>query len=236
MGQGTTFVLVHGAWHGAWCYSRVAERLSLRGHRVFTPTLTGVGDRSHLYSPAINLTTHVLDVINLIRWHELRDIVLVGHSYGGMVVTAVADQLPEQIAALVYLDAFLPQNGQCLHDLAPPDMVRAQVESATAANHYAVPPIPAAVFNVNPADREWVDRLCTPQPLATFTEPVKLTGRAHTVPRKAYVLAGDFPLSVFGQFRDPLAKRADWQTHELHCGHDVMIDMPEETAEIIAGT
>jgi pimeloyl-ACP methyl ester carboxylesterase len=233
--QGKTFVLVHGAWHGAWCYARVAERLRARGGRVFAPTLTGIADRSHLYSPEINLTTHVLDVANLIRWHELRDIVLVGHSYGGMVVTAVADQLPERIAALVYLDAFLPEDNQCLHDLAPPEMVRAQVESATAANRYAVPPIPAAVFNVNPADREWVDRLCTPQPLATLTERVKLTGRFKTVPRKTYVLAGDLPGSAFGMFFDALATRTDWQTCVLPCGHDVMIDMPDETARIVAG-
>ena len=233
--QSKTFVLVHGAWHGAWCYTRVAERLSARGSRVFAPTLTGLGDRSHLYSPAINLTTHVLDVANLIRWHELRDIVLVGHSYGGMVVTAVADQLRDRIAALVYLDAFLPEDNQCLHDLAPPEMVRGQLESATEANHYAVPPIPAAVFNVNPADREWVDRLCTPQPLATFTERVKLTGRFNTVPHKTYVLAGDLPGSSFGLFRDALATRTDWLTRELPCGHDVMIDMPDETANIIAG-
>ena len=232
--QGKTFVLVHGAWHGAWCYTRVAERLIARGARVFAPTLTGVADRSHLYNPQVNLTTHVLDVANLIRWHELRDIVLVGHSYGGMVVTAVADQLPERIAALVYLDAFLPEDNQCLHDLAPPEMVRAQVESATVANRYAVPPIPAAAFNVNPADREWVDRLCTPQPLATFTERVKLTGRFKTVPRKTYVLAGDLPDSPFAVFCHALATRTDWQTCGLPCGHDVMIDLPDETAHIIA--
>jgi pimeloyl-ACP methyl ester carboxylesterase len=233
--QGKTFVLVHGAWHGGWCYTRVAERLSARGGRVFAPTLTGLGERSHLYDPQINLTTHVLDVANLIRWHELRDIVLVGHSYGGMVITAVADQLAERIGALVYLDAFLPEDNQCLHDLAPPEMVRAQLESATVANRYAVPPIPAAVFNVNPADREWVDRLCTPQPLATLTERVRLTGRFKTVPHKTYVLAGDFPGSPFGMFCDALATQTGWQTCGLPCGHDVMIDMPDETANIIAG-
>lgn len=233
--QDKTFVLVHGAWHGAWCYTRVAERLSARGARVFAPTLTGLADRSHLYSPEVNLTTHVLDVVNLIRWHELREIVLVGHSYGGMVITAVADQLSDRIAALVYLDAFVPEDNQCLHDLSPPELVRPQLESATAANRYAVPPIPAAVFNVNPADREWVDRLCTPQPLATFAERVRLTGRCNAVPRKTYVLAGNLPGVGFSRFRDALAARADWRTHELPCGHDVMIDMPEETANIIAG-
>ena len=228
-----TFVLVHGAWHGAWCYERVRQRLTDQGARVFVPTLTGLCERSHLYSPAINLTTHVLDVVNLIRWHDLEEITLVGHSYGGIVVTAVADRLPERIASLVYLDAFLPEDNECLHDLLSAPAASAQLESATAANGYGIPPIPAAIFNVNPADREWVDRSCTPQPLSTFTERVRLSGRVNTVKRNTYVLATDLPGSEFGRFRDARVGLARWQTHELSCGHDVMIDMPEQTAEIL---
>jgi len=182
-----TFVLVHGAWHGAWCYERVRQRLTDQGARVIVPTLTGLCERSHLYSPAINLTTHVLDVVNLIRWHDL---------------------------------------------LSAP-AARAQLESATAANGYGIPPIPAAIFNVNPADREWVDRSCTPQPLATFTERVRLSGRVNTVKRNTYVLATDLPGSEFGRFRDARVGLAQWRTHELSCGHDVMIDMPEQTAKIL---
>jgi len=229
-----TFVLVHGAWHGAWCYARVEDILIRNGHRVHTPTLSGVGERSHLRGGKVNLSTHVQDVANLIRYRDLSDIVLVGHSYAGMVVTVVADQLAERIASLVYLDAFLPQDAQCLHDLAPPAHVEAQVQSATEANGYTVTPITAAAFNVNEADRAWVDRLCTPQPLATFTERIKLTGRIDSVPRKTYVLATrNHPGIGFERFRDAVAGNARWQTRELACGHDVMIDLPQETAAIL---
>jgi pimeloyl-ACP methyl ester carboxylesterase len=228
-----TFVLVHGAWHGAWSYERVAQRLQDKGHRVYVPTLTGLSERSHLYRPDINLTTHVLDVANLIRWLDLRQITLVGHSYGGMVVTAVADQMAERIASLVYLDAFLPRDNQCLHDLVPEEMAQAQRASATAANHFGIPPIPADVYNVNVADREWVDRSCTPQPLATFTQRARLTGKVNTVERNTYVLATDLPASVFGHFREERIGIPRWKTVDLPCGHDVMIDMPDQTVEIL---
>src|SRR5580692_7125086 len=105
-----TFVLVHGAWHGSWCWKRVRSALQKQGHEVFTPTLTGIGERAHLLARAIDLETHTRDVLNLIRWEELDDIILCGHSYGGMIVTGVADRLPERLRALVYLDAFVPDD------------------------------------------------------------------------------------------------------------------------------
>src|SRR3954449_4648480 len=115
-----TFVLVHGAWHGSWCWKRVRKALQSAGHDVFTPTLTGVADRSHLASPNVNLEMHVADVVNLIRWEELDDVVLCGHSYSGCVIPGVADRVPERLRALVYLDAFILENGQSLHDTLPP--------------------------------------------------------------------------------------------------------------------
>ena len=114
-----TFVLVHGAWPGSWCWKRVRHALQAAGHAVFTPTLTGIGERAHLLAESVNLQTQTLDVLNLIRWEELSDFVLCGHSYGGMVVTGVADQMPERLRSLVYLDAFVPEHGQCLADFAP---------------------------------------------------------------------------------------------------------------------
>jgi pimeloyl-ACP methyl ester carboxylesterase len=116
----TTYVLVHGAWGGGWKFARVAERLRRRGHIVFTPTLTGAAERSHLLSGNITLSTHVTDILNVFRYEDLSDVVLLGHSYGGMVITAVADKIAEKIAALVYLDAFVPENGQSLFDLNIP--------------------------------------------------------------------------------------------------------------------
>jgi pimeloyl-ACP methyl ester carboxylesterase len=228
----STFVLVHGGWHGGWCYARVAERLRAAGHRVFTPTLTGLGERAHLYSRTINLVTHVTDVVNVIKWEQLQNVTLVGHSYGGIVVTGVADQLPQQIGSLVYLDSFLPQDNQSLLDLLPPERAQAMRASATESNDFAVPPPPAAFFNVGEADRNWVDSLCTPHPLASLSQPLKLTGGIDRINKKAYVLATG-RVASFHRFRDSVANQPGWSTYELPCGHDVMIDLPEETAAIL---
>jgi pimeloyl-ACP methyl ester carboxylesterase len=111
-----TFVLVHGAWHGSWCWKRVRKALQTGDHEVSTPTLTGIAERSHLLSPHVNLDTHIEDVVNLIRWEELSEVVLCGHSYGGCVISGVLDRIPDRIGALVYLDAFVLENGQPLHD------------------------------------------------------------------------------------------------------------------------
>src|SRR6476620_11077653 len=151
-----TFVLVHGAWHGSWCWKRVRKALQARGHDVFTPTLTGVAERSHLISPQVNLDTHINDVVNLIRWEELSDVVLCGHSYGGCVISGVVDRVPDRIGALVYLDAFVLEDGQSLHDTLQPAQRDLQWDLATRyGDGWKVPPIPAEVFNVNERDREW---------------------------------------------------------------------------------
>ena len=126
----STFVLVHGAWHGGWCYKRVAQILRKAGHEVYTPTLTGLGERSHLMSPTVNLDTHVQDIGNVIRWEELSDLVLCGHSYGGMVITGVADKVPDKIKALVYLDAFVPSNGEAIADGLDPEMLAGMSDEA----------------------------------------------------------------------------------------------------------
>jgi pimeloyl-ACP methyl ester carboxylesterase len=230
----TTFVLVHGAWHGGWCYSRVADRLRAMGHNVFAPTLTGLGERSHLFSRHIDLTTHITDIINVIRWEGLEDVVLVGHSYGGMVVTGVADAIPGKIASLVYLDAFVPGNGQSLHDILPAENARKQRDSATELNDFAVAPIPAARLNVNEADRAWVDSLCTAQPLGTLTQRLELTGGLDEVTERVFALAtGNTMGPHFRHFRDSVAGDPRWTTHELPCGHDVMIDLPAETTALL---
>jgi pimeloyl-ACP methyl ester carboxylesterase len=227
-----TFVLVHGAWYGGWCYGRVAQLLRAAGHRVFTPTLTGVAERSHLLSRSIDLTTHITDIINVFKWEGLENVVLTGHSYAGMVVTGVADLIPEKIASLIYLDAFLPRDNQCLHDLVPPEDAKAQREAATEVNNFGVTPISAAAFQVNEADREWVDSLCTPHPLHTLTQRLRLTGGLDRITRRTYVLAASGP-PFFRAFRDSVAGDPRWRTEELACGHDVMIDLPAETAAIL---
>lgn len=125
-----TFVLVHGGWDGGWAWRDVARGLQAAGHAVFTPTSTGVGERVHLANPEIGLDTHIMDIVNVIRYEKLHDVILVGQSYGGMVITGVAERVPEQIRELVYLDAFVPQDGECLADLMGPQLTAAFEQSA----------------------------------------------------------------------------------------------------------
>ena len=223
-----TFVLVHGAWHGSWCWKRVRQALQASGHDVFTPTLTGVAERSHLLTADVNLETHIQDVVNLIEWEELSDVVLCGHSYAGCVISGVADRIPERIRALVYLDAFVLEDGESLHDTLPPaqrDMQLAAMRSA--GEGWIVPPIPAEVFNVNANDRAWVNRQCTMQPIATFQQPLTLKGRGDAVKDVTYILATGFDGSPFPASYDR-AKARGWKTFTMACGHDVMLDRPEE--------
>ena len=167
----TTFVLVHGAWHGGWCYKRVARLLREAGHEVYTPTLTGLGERAHLMSRSIDLGTHIQDVVGVIRCEELSGVVLCGHSYGGMVIAGVAEQIAATIRSLVYLDAFVPESGKSVFDYLPAEQsagMRADAEQN--GEGYKVTPIPAAAFAVNAKDAAWVDAMCVKQPLATFEQ------------------------------------------------------------------
>ncbi len=233
----STYVLVHGAWRGGWIWKRVRRELQTRGYEVFTPTLTGVGERSHLLNPQVNLETHIADVINLIRWEDLSDVVLCGHSYGGCVVSGVADRIPERIAALVYLDAFVPEDGQSLHDTLPPEARNEQIDAAKQVGEgWKTPPIPPEVFNVNARDRDWLSRHSTLHPLACFQQPLRLTGAINRIENSTYILATEWSPSPFPQFYEK-AKAKGWKTLTLACGHDVMLDRPEElTQELIAIT
>jgi len=233
----STFVLVHGAWHGSWCWKRVRKALQALGHDVFTPTLTGVAERSHLLSPQVNLETHINDVVNLLVWEELTDVILCGHSYGGSVIRGAADRVSERIGALVYLDAFVAGNGQSLHDYLPAPAREGQIEAARkTGDGWKTPPIPAEAFNVNEKDRAWVNRQCTVQPLATFQQPLALTGAIERVKNVTFILAEGFGESPFRQFHEK-AKSKGWRTVAMPCGHDVMLDMPEElTRELLAAS
>jgi pimeloyl-ACP methyl ester carboxylesterase len=229
----STYVLVHGGWHGSRCWKRVRKALQVQGHEVFTPTLTGLGERSHLLSPQVNLNTHIEDVVNLIEWEELSDVVLCGHSYGGCVISGVADRVPNGIGTLIYLDAFVLRDGQSLHVTLPPFQKEMQLEGATrAGDGWKVPPIPAEVFNANTIDRAWVNRQCTPQPLATLHQAIKLRGNADTIKNVTFVLATAFNDSPFLQFYKE-AKAKGWNTLTLACGHDVMLDLPEKLTQVL---
>lgn len=227
-----TFVLVHGAWHGGWCYSRVAEMLRADGHRVFTPTLTGLGERSHLanFYP-INCSTHIHDIINLIRWEQLDDVILCGHSYGGMVIGGVADAIADRIAALVYIDARIPQDGRSALDGFEPKQVVEFLQGVDQEG-FMIPPMSAEAFNVNLADRAMVDALCTPQPLATCVERIELTGRYMSIAKKTFVVATNWRGFLAGEYARVKEDKM-WTTFEVNCGHDVMLDAPERLADIL---
>ncbi|NKB70023.1 MAG: alpha/beta fold hydrolase [Candidatus Latescibacteria bacterium] len=219
-----TFVLVHGAWHGSWCWKRVRRALQTQGHEVFTPTLTGLGERSHLLSQQIDLETHILDVVNLIIWEELTDVVLCGHSYGGAVISGVADRLPDRIRALVYLDAFVLEDGE---------NVAQHVPGLNSGPDWQMPPLPAESFNVNSSDVEWVNRQCTMHPLATFQQRIRLTGESKRIRNVTYILANGYGDDGLVSKFFKKATENGWNTIKMPYGHDVMLDGPEELTAVL---
>jgi pimeloyl-ACP methyl ester carboxylesterase len=228
----TDYVLIHGAFHGGWCWTRVRSLLESKGHRVFTPTLTGLGDRSHLLSRDVGLDTHIADVTNLMVWEELSDNVLVGHSYGGFVVRHAADRMPERIRSLIYLDAFVPDNGKAVCDYVPDKGQKFRELAATTGDGWKLPPRPASTLAVNAADADWVDRQCTMQPLSTFEAPAQISGACDTIPNIGYIRARNYDSPYFDVFYTLAAERCWWR-EEFACGHDVMLDMPNELTAVL---
>lgn len=230
----STFVLVHGGWHGSWCWKRVRMQLVAAGHEVFTPTLTGLGERSHLLSPTVSLQTHIDDIANLIRWEETTDVVLCGHSYAGLVVTGVAEIISDRIRSLIYLDAFLPESGQSLLDTLPDDAAEYQRSLARDyGSGWLVPPPPAEFFNVNEQDRALVDQLCTPQPLATFEQPLDYSDHAQSIADTRFIYATGWSNSPFGG-AVKAAQRRGWPVITIESGHDVMLDKPSELTALLS--
>ena len=227
-----TFVLVHGTWHGGWCWRRVADALERKGHKVYAESLTGLGDRSHLLTREVNLTTHVNDLVNLVKWEDLKDIVLVGHSSAGFVITQAAEQIGPSVASIVYLDAFVPQPGDNLISLANPGPRKA-LEEAVARGDLVAKPVPSAAFKVNVKDQLWVDAKCTPHPLAAVAEKVTAVGAHEKIARKTYIRAKGFDSPVFDQTLAKMKAMPGWKTYEVPSGHDVMVDMPERLVEIL---
>jgi len=235
-------VLVHGAWHGGWCYRLTAAALRKMGHEVFTPTHTGIGERAHHASENITLETHIRDVAGCIEAEEISDIILVGHSYGGMVITGVADRMADSIKALVYLDAFVPEDGESLMALlhkAVEPLVAAQFiggfrGAALEKNSGMTYPLTAEMLHVSPANREWVDRRCVPQALATFEMPILLSGKIENVKHRLYILADGWDPSPFRYFAKKYDGAPGWDVIKLPGGHDVMVDLPNELAAVLA--
>lgn len=218
-----TFVVAHGAWTGGWSWQRVIERLQARGHRMLVPTLTGLCERSHLAAPEVNLDTHIADIVNEIIWKDLQGIVLVGHSYGGIVAMGVAEQVSDRIAAFVFLEALVPADGQSFADLAP----------GWALEGVLTDPPPSAPGEYrNEADRLWVDGKATPQPTATITQKLHITGAYQRIRNKTFIVAKD---GGFEETANRFRSDPTWSVTEIVSGHDVPIDAPDELAAMLEG-
>lgn len=228
----STFVLVAGAWHGGWCWQRVIPHLQAAGHQVHTPTLTGLSDRSHLISPAVGLDTHIEDVVRHLEAYDLHDVILVGHSYAGQVITGVADRSPTRVLRRVHLDAFIG-DGRPAIELLPDTVAHHYVESvAQAGFDWLIPTRPLEKLGVTAqADLDWLTPRLTPHPWKTYTDPLRLSGAYADVPG-VFVECVDW-MRVFRSFHEQ-AQSAGWETYELQTGHEAMVTAPEELASTLS--
>ncbi|MGM0591388.1 MAG: alpha/beta fold hydrolase [Halobacteriota archaeon] len=229
----TTFVLVHGSFHGGWCWQRVASQLEAAGHEVHTPTLTGLGERKHLVSPRTGLDVHVHDVANVLEYRDLSDVVLVGHSYGCMVVTGAAELAVDRLAHVVHLDGFIPEDGQSCWDILPGSGDRWQANAKEMGTDWLCPPPdPAVQYGVTGDDAEWLRENMTPMAIWTHEERIQIPEhRAADLPR-TFISCTDY------ETFQPTAKKAragDFDYHEIETGHDAMVSAPDEVADILLG-
>ena len=230
----TTFVLVHGAWHGGWCWKRVADILRRRGHVVTTPTQTGLGERSHLLSEAVTLSVFVDDIVNHLKWEDLKNVVLVGHSFGGAVITGTADKARARIASLIYLDAAIIEDGETWFGLLPKNLVEERIQAAReSSGGLSLPAAPVEAFGVfDPEDAEYMVSKLTPHPLATFISELKLDGPVGNRLPASFVSC-TVPVYEPAAFCRQRAMEAGWPIYELATGHDAMITAPLATADLI---
>jgi len=227
------FVLVHGSSGGSWVWKRLAPLLRAAGHDVHAPTLTGLADRAHLLPGGVDLTTHVTEIADLLVYEDLSDVILVGNSYAGMVVTGVAARVPERLRCLVYLDAYVPDDGQRAVDLWPPER-RAYAEQAEA-DGVSQPPPPDMFGVTDPELRTWIEERMTPHPVATYTEPVALGSAASRSLTRTFIACTDIPATtpdVFGPFAAK-ARALGWEVHDLAAGHLAMLTAPDALADLL---
>jgi pimeloyl-ACP methyl ester carboxylesterase len=231
------FVLVPGAWHGAWCWSRVLPLLRAAGHGAHAVTLTGVGDRAHLLSDRVRLQTHIDDVLGLVACEELTDVVLVGHSYAGMVITGVADVLlqraPTPLSHLVYLDAVTPHPGESWSSQHSPETLAVRVQAASASGGVSLPPPDGSVFGLAGDDLAWVNRRQTPHPFGVYRDPLPFdAARLARVPR-TFIDCTRPALETIAVMRERVRCEPGWRVVELGTGHDPMVSAPAALADIL---
>lgn len=228
------YVLVHGAWHGGWCWQPVSAQLRAGGAVVYAPSLSGMGEHQNTLTPAIDLNTHITDIVNLLVAEDLHDVVLVGHSYAGLVITGVADRVPERLRQLVFLDAVLADNGQSLVATHPKDVQAAFAAAAAPSQGLALPVRSTAGFGViDPATVRWADARLTPQPYRCFTQPLVLHHPVGNGLPLSYIACTKPELSVLKVFADHTRHNPQWTYHELATGHDAMLSQPTETTALL---
>jgi pimeloyl-ACP methyl ester carboxylesterase len=231
-----TYVLLHGAWHGGWCWKRVAEPLRAYGHHVYTPTQTGLGERSHLLSKEITLEVFVRDVVNVLEWEDLNNVVLVGHSLGGVSITGAADRVPHRLRHLVYLDSLILRNGESPFSVLPPDIVAARRNVAQESSGGVSMPVPdPKAFGVTkPSDVMWLKNRCTPHPLSTYEDSFRLKEPVgNRLPTTYIAVKPDYvPTATSRAFAK---EQKDWRYVELEAGHDAMVTSPKSLTGILSG-
>jgi pimeloyl-ACP methyl ester carboxylesterase len=229
----STFVLVHGAWHGGWCWRAVRRLLDRAGHEVLAPSLTGLGERKHLARPDVDLETHIGDIVSILEMEDLRDVVLVGHSYGGMVVTGAADRAHERIKRIVYLDAFVPENGRCVLDYVVPERAARMREEGEQTGSVSPPPL--SLWGLTePEHIDFVKPREVRHPYRTMSQRIILRNEAVLagIP-KTFIYCSSPATGSFDQFAAKYRSDPAWKYFELKTGHDAMILMPERVAEIL---
>ena len=229
-----TFVLVHGAWHGGWCWARVAPKLRASGHIVHTPTMTGFGERSHLLSPDVGLETNVTDIMNVILWEDLTDIILVGASYAGMVTTSVADRLPERVSALAYINAFIAADSVSQNDMLPDwrrEMIEKEIESDPDAWRMP-PPAPDLIGVEDPEVAAWISDKMTIQSATTFRDRATITGGIDKITNRTFIRATGYPNSTFDATLKTYQEHPEWRAEVLDTSHDAMITAADEVTKI----
>ena len=217
-------VLAHGAWSAAWAWKKVRPLMAAAGHQFFAPTYTGLGERAHLARPENDLETHIQDVAGVLKFEELRNVVLLGHSYGGMVATGVAGRAAERVAHVIYLDAFVPEDGQSLFDLVPKEHRQRQLDSVKAGDGWRVTPNPVPP-DTSDVDVAWVTKFRMPQSVRCFSQPIRL----HTKPAlpRTYIQCMRYAdRGPFGQFADR-ARGEGWPLYELDASHSPNVTAPD---------
>ncbi|HEY2062086.1 MAG TPA: alpha/beta hydrolase family protein [Amycolatopsis sp.] len=232
----STFLLVHGAWHSGRAWERVTPLLESAGHRVLAPSLTGYGDKAHLLSPEVGLDTHVDDIVTLIEEQDLTDVILVGHSYAGLVISSVANQVPDRIAQLVYLDAMVPKDGETAIDVM--SVTQAMIDQAGS---WRIPPLPEqppplGLFGVtDPADIAWLREMLSDQPVLCLQQPVRLDNPAVNAISRTYIeCVGAKPAGISRREIPAIQPNGSpSQVWQLPTGHDCMVTMPAELTELL---